>query len=305
MSIEVRDGFVVNPTVEVTPTIRISPFMECDLGMVAEDATCAKDYLNQRFHSYCLTIKAREAIKVALTFYDLSTDDVVTIFTTSNNYYVSGCVTRTIETMCKWSREITEKTKVILVIHEFGYPCPNMKEILQYGLPIIEDCALSFASNDQDRMTGKTGDFAIYSLPKFFPMQIGGVLVSHKYDLSTLSPQITEEQESFILRSLSLHVPLLSDMLQKRMNNYEYLQENLSGLGVQPFFSLVEGTYPAVYLFKWAEDMDYSLLKEYMQGNGIEASVFYGKSAFFVPIHHRLNKQHLDYIITLLKQFAP
>ena len=31
MKIDIYDGFIINPTVEVTPTIRISPFIEKDV----------------------------------------------------------------------------------------------------------------------------------------------------------------------------------------------------------------------------------------------------------------------------------
>lgn len=304
MNIKVSDGFVVNPTIEVKPVIRISPFMECDLGMMADDTECAIDYLNKRFGHYCITIKAREAIKTALSFYGLASNDIVSIFTTSNNFYVSGCVTSAIETVCRWSREVTKKTKVILVIHEFGYPCHDMEKILGYGVPVIEDCALSFASQDSDNHVGRYGDFAIYSFPKFFPMQVGGLLVSNKYDLSVLSPQVTAEQKNLIFRMLSLHIPYITEMLHQRLDNYYYLESRLKQMGIISFFPLKKGTYPAVYLFKWHKDINYPLLKEFMQSNGIESSVFYGKNAFFVPLHHRQTKRQIDYIVTLLKQFV-
>ncbi len=48
----------------------------------------------------------------------LPPDDVVTILTTSGNFYISSCVTAEIEKFCKWDREITDQTKVIFVNHK-------------------------------------------------------------------------------------------------------------------------------------------------------------------------------------------
>ena len=77
MKIDIYDGFIINPTVEVTPTIRISPFIEKDLNRLNVDIEIAKEYLRERFGEYLLTIKARDAISLALSYYDLVHDDVV------------------------------------------------------------------------------------------------------------------------------------------------------------------------------------------------------------------------------------
>lgn len=303
MDIKVREGFVINPTVEMAPAIRISPFGECDLGMMSNEISYASTYLDRRFGNYCLTIKGREAIKSALSFYHLDKDDEVAIFTTSGNFYVSGCVTRAIESFCNWSREVTSKTKVIFVIHEFGYPYREMAGILKYGLPVIEDCALSFVSQDADKRVGRYGDFAVYSFSKFFPMQIGGLLVSNKFDLKDAPYQVSQVERDVIFRTLTLHLSKIDEMIQHQIDNYHYLESHLHDLGISPFFSLEEDVCPAVYLFTWHESIDYPLLKEYIQRNGIEASVFYGKNAFFVPCHSCLSEYQLNYIITLLKYF--
>ena len=52
------------------------------------------------------------------------------------------------------------------------------------------------------------------------------------------------------------------------------------------------------------EDIDYPTLKELMQRNGVESSVFYGKNAFFVPVHQNLTKEDLDYMIKLLNYYS-
>jgi degT/dnrJ/eryC1/strS aminotransferase len=301
--IECYNNYIINPTVELTPSIRISPFKEDNFSCLNVDESIALQYLSDRFGDYMLTMKARDAICLALSYYNLQPNDVVTILTTSNNFYISSCVTNSIEKYCLWSREITDRTKVIFVNHEFGYPYMKLESLLNYGLPIIEDCAHSFVSMDTGFKTGTVGDFVIYSLPKFFPMQIGGVLVADKLKLDSLKNEISLEAESYILRHLSLDINNIASFVSIRLDNYRYLQKKLENLGIRPFFPLESETVPGVFLFTWMDNVDYSSLKIFMQKNGVESSVFYGKKAFFVPIHHRLGRQHLDYIATLLKYY--
>ena len=76
-------------------------------------------------------------------------------------------------------REINEKTKIIFVNHEFGYPYPKMNDLLKLGLPIIEDCCTCFFSQNKIRKIGKYGEFAIYSFSKIFPIESGGLIISN------------------------------------------------------------------------------------------------------------------------------
>ena len=261
------------------------------------------DYLNNRFGIWHYTEKAREAIKIALSFYDLSEDDVVTILTTSANFYISSCVTTAIETVCKWSRDILPKTKVIFVNHEFGYPYEGIEMLKESGYPIIEDCAYAFFSESIDGNIGKVGDFAIYSLPKAFPVESGGILVCNNPSivLKSMLPSTTEEK---LHRDLASYFKCIETIKASRIFNYNFLLSNLELLGVEPFFDLNEGVVPGVFLFKWYDTIDYPALKVYMQAHGVECSVFYGENAFFIPVHHLLTKNDMLYFCELLRNFS-
>ena len=166
--------FIINPDPYSLPTYRIGPFRTIDLSVnhCLPESNLIDDYFNTRFNNreFIYTENGRKAINLALTSYNLEKDDVVTIITTSGNFYISGCVTSEIEKFCKWSREIKPETKILFVNHEFGYPIIELHKLKDYNLPIIEDCAGSFFSNDNNDTIGKTGDFVIYSFPKMFPL---------------------------------------------------------------------------------------------------------------------------------------
>ena len=63
-------------------------------------------------------------------------------------------------------KNITNKTKAIMVVHLYGNPC-NMDEIMniadQYGLMVIEDCAEALGSYYNNKPVGVFGDVATFS----------------------------------------------------------------------------------------------------------------------------------------------
>lgn len=292
---------IIEPSEELTPVIRIAPFSSDYLKdrQPTEVEICrCKTYLNQRFSNFRLLSKGRSCLRESLSYYHLGKEDVVTILTTSGNFYISGCVTKTIEEQCRWSREVTVDTKVIFVNHEFGYPFKEWKQVEALHLPIIEDCAHSFFTEDGE--IGCHGDFVIYSLPKAFPLQMGGVLKTRK----NISSEENKEVVDYVVNGMALEIPHIEEIAALRLENYRYLCKELQPLGISPFFEYKNGIVPGVFLFSWTADIDYPHLKEFMQRNGVESSVFYGQHAFFIPVHHRLDKAELDYMCDLLRFYS-
>lgn len=85
-------------------------------------------------------------------------------------------------------RKITEKTKVILVVHWGGNPVDlerlksiqkKSKELYGFKPAIIEDCAHSFGSKFNDEFLGNHGNLAFYSFQaiKHFTTVDGGMLI--------------------------------------------------------------------------------------------------------------------------------
>ena len=287
---------VVEASPELVPTIRIAPL---DLSqMMADEQECNLQIALHTDKYISLYKKARNAISAAITDLGLQRDDVVTILTTSGNYYVSGCVTKAIETKCQWNREVTSNTKAILVIHEFGYPYKGLKLLKEkYKLPIIEDCAYAFFTRDEE--IGTVGDYVIYSLTKAFNMQMGGLMLSSK----EMPDEISQSEKEYIVSHLLYEIRQRNLIVEKRLLNYHYLCAALKSIGIEPFFREKEGIVPGVFLFRWKEDIDFQELKLYMQRNGVECSVFYTEPAFYIPIHQNLSRGELDYMINLLKYY--
>lgn len=300
--------FIINPDPYSLPAYRIGPFRTVDLSVnhCLPDSDLIDEYFKDRFRGrdYIYTENGRKAINIALASFNLTKDDVVTILTTSGNYYISGCVTFEIEKFCKWSREIKPGTKILFINHEFGYPFTDLQKLKDYNLPIIEDCAGSFFSNDENEAIGKTGDFVIYSFPKMFPLQVGGLLLSNLTGSIDTKVQLDNLTCRYVKKVLAAQIVNEDEIVRKRFANYESLKSLFNSLGFTERFPLESGTVPGVFMFKTDNyQIDLPELKKYYWAHGVQCSVFYGEDSFFIPVHQALTLQDLSYFYEIMKSF--
>lgn len=291
--------FVINPEKYSVPAYRIGPFRTQDIAFnnkLPVDSSIDL-YFKERFkdRKFYYFINGRSALNKALDFYNLRMNDVVTILTTTGNVYIAKCVTDEIQKICQWSRNLEKNTKVIFVNHEFGYPYPEIEKLKDLKLPIIEDCAGSFFSKDKRDTIGKVGDFVIYSFPKMFPIQIGGLLVSN------IATEFKDEfidpiSLQYIKNVLSHYIKSKDLIIKKRIQNYKKNRNHLKTLGFDERFKLEEGIVPGVFMFRKGKvNVDLAKLKEYMWAHGIQCSLLYQEETFFIPTHQCLNKTDLEY----------
>lgn len=298
--------FIINPNEFLLPSFGMTPFRTKYISenFILNDDDFAIQYCNDRFgqNQWSFTYNGREAIATVLKQYNLDKEDIVTILTTSENFYISSCVTLEIESVCKWNREIIPETKMIFVNHEFGYPYPNMEYLTTLGIPIIEDCCTTFFSQDKNNKIGTYGDFAVYSLPKFFPIQIGGIITSSKNNLSLCKSKCTTEEIKYITKVLSKNLKETETILHKRNENFQYAVKCFTSLGFSQRFDLHPATVPYALLLK-NNGIVKNLIdfKKYLYANGIQNSIFYGEDGFFIPNHQNLTQIEINYIFQVVK----
>jgi dTDP-4-amino-4,6-dideoxygalactose transaminase len=78
------------------------------------------------------------------------------------------------------------KVKAIMATHFFGIPqdlAPLRALCDRHGIGLVEDCAHCFFGERDGVAVGSTGDYAIGSSMKFFPIYEGGCLVSRRHRL--------------------------------------------------------------------------------------------------------------------------
>ena len=301
---EFVDGYILNPFDFRTGSLYISPFETNDVFVNREiwrgSDEDTNPVINLEGKQFSVTDSATKALELALREMNLNPDDEIWIVTTSGNSYISGCVTRTIELFCKWNRELSQNTVAILVNHEFGFLYKDIEKLKSHGLPIIEDRAYSMFSSFADSRKNFAGDYIIYSMAKMFPMQSGGLLFSNKGIIS--QDNLSENAIKYYKACFYHYHSQKEEIIKNRLFIHKYLTEAFIRIGIKPRFNIAQNEVPGAFIF-CAPDIDLSLLKVFMQKQGIECSVFYGEDTFYIPCHQKMNEKHIYYIIALIKNF--
>jgi hypothetical protein len=297
---------ILQPDPYLLPCYRISPFQTQDIAFnqtLQGYEPHFEAYCNENYQEWHITKNGRDAIAIALKALNLEKEDTVTILTTSGNRYISSCVTSEIEKVCKWNRTLSSESKAIFVNHEFGTVYPEMENLVKTGLPIIEDCCTTFFSQDENRAVGKYGQFSIYSFPKFFPIQVGGLLVNNtEKAVNTNDP--SPEFAKYIKNVVGYYISEIQKLLRDRKDAFKEGLSIFKTLGFSPFFAYESNQLPSVLMLKNHHRIkNLPKLKEHLWQHGIQASIFYGEDAFFLPSHQRLKKEDIAYFASVISHY--
>ena len=79
---------------------------------------------------------------------------------------------------------LTPRTRAVIVPHMFGLPA-DLAELLELGLPVIEDCAHALGATYHDRPVGGWGDVAVFSFyaTKMITTGEGGMIATNSAEL--------------------------------------------------------------------------------------------------------------------------
>ncbi|WP_318840371.1 DegT/DnrJ/EryC1/StrS family aminotransferase [Providencia sp. PROV083] len=248
----------------LNPVYRISPFTTSDYAKNIQRINARHEHEHEHekliikngYNTY-FTESGRQAIQYYLASLQLNCDDEVTIITTTSSYYISSCVTATVEKYCKWNRQVTNKTKCIIVIHEFGKLYENVQQLLQYNIPILEDFAHSFSALTHTENIH--GDAAIFSLSKFLPINSGGLILSKAKLLEIKN----SDEYCYFYKIYSNKIPIF---IRKRKLIENYYIKKFQELNLRPYFTYRNDEAPGVFVVNINKPIDYlQKLKIYLQ----------------------------------------
>ena len=246
---------------------------------------------------YVVTSSGRKAISLILEERGLQPCDEVWVVTTFNKPNVSSCVTSTIFNYCKPSRVLSESTRAILVIHEFGVPYPQIMQLRflchERHIPLIEDCAHTVDSRWPDgTIVGSVGDYVIYSLSKLFPIACGGLV------FGLTRPPHYDPEEKRIVDSFTANLPsfwvMLSTFSARRRSLLKRALEQLGNEdgvvtsfseNITPWFLPVLVSAPTAVL-------------RYLRDQQIECGLWYGSNIIVLPLHQYLTDVEMDFMVS-------
>lgn len=297
---------LMNLPCHVRPLISISPFsgtnMEDICGHndknISDISAMRPDFWLDNGTSLNVLRSGRSALKLALLASGMTQNDSVMIITTTGGSYVSSCVTNTIKEVCQWSHELENNTKVALLIHEFGFPCALPTELQERGLTIIEDCAYAVGTRIEGGKVGFVGDFALYSLPKYYPIPFGGVLSSRNpINPDLITDPITGDAINFVTKCFINSESKYANWNQRRRKNWHYFSTQSEKYGQRAYFDLDTTVVPGVFVMKLPSATDGSSTKDRCVTAGIESTEYYGQGGFYFPVHQYLTSFERDYVL--------
>ena len=100
-------------------------------------------------------------------------------------------------------KNITKKTKAIIVVHNFGMPA-DIAPLKKLGIPLIEDCAHAIGAKYKGKNVGSFGEISVFSFyaTKMITTAEGGVVASNKVSLVNKVRDLIEydQKRTFKLR---------------------------------------------------------------------------------------------------------
>jgi len=254
-------------------------------------ASLSSDFFWQgREHLFFPTGKT--AIHHTMNLLKLKREDEVCVFTSTDENYVSTCVTGPIFNYCKVSRVVTPQTKVFYIIHEFGLPHPKTKEIVlegkNKGIPVIEDCAHTFDSEIDGKLVGSFGDYAIYSIPKHLPTEIGGILTGKRLNADTeyYGKTTANEVEQEFLKYIE-YLPAFSE---QRKWVYTEFKKVFRENGIR-FLEFPVNSTPYFVIF---ESSNFKEIYQKMSIDTVELARIYIKNWVAIPTQPLAGKEDID-----------
>jgi hypothetical protein len=180
--------------------------------------------------------RARWLLGAWLGSLGLERGDVITVITTSQERYVGIDVSITAFNFGSISRVVTDRTRVIIVIHELGYVDTDFprrcEEWRAHGILVLEDCAHVAGLGVDSAKVGDFGDAALFSLCKVIPARVGGLIRTRKpFQLPAMDETMsaaTEEGRT----AAEAHFPYLHKINNRRQERHQMLR---GGLNLAPW----------------------------------------------------------------------
>lgn len=247
------------------------------------------------------TEDGRTALSFILKHLKLSRKDEVHITTTFDFPNVSSCVTCTVFNYCKPSRVLTKNTRAALVIHEFGVPHPQMKQLQkicrQKNIPLIEDCAHTLNSAIDGKQVGTWGDWVVCSFQKIFPVRHGGILLSRNPVKGFPDKQYGLQRE--VSGLISPFINTLQDISKKRRDVYCHLTMEAEKYGLKLLFKARENVTP--WFFPVHVPYVHVMMDAAHQA-GVECALWHGTDMVVFPCHQYLAESHIKRIGEVMKK---
>lgn len=226
---------------------------------------------------------------------------------------------------------LTKKTKAIIVPHMFGTPV-NIDEILDFKIPVIEDCCQSIGAKDKGKRIGSKGIMSVFSFyaTKVLSTGQGGMVVTSSKEIKKrldYSTRGDHEEEYDIAYNYGLtdiqsalgitQLAKLEKFIERRKKIAEKYDAAFKDCNFK-IFPRKEGSFPFRYLIKFstAEERErfqnalrekgiltnYSVFRPLHRYLGLDPQRFRNteeahETSMYIPLYPAMSEEDIEYVI--------
>ncbi len=202
---------------------------------------------------------------------------------------------------------ITDKTRVIIVVHLTGQPCdmdPILKLARENNLIVIEDCAQAHGSKYKGRYVGTIGDIGVFSMMSSKHMTSGGqggMVITNNEEIywnakrfADRGKPFSSDEDTNLFMGINyrmteleacvgrIQFKKLDRIIEKRQRIVDKLREGISKLESIRLWRVIEGAQPNYWFCflhydKEKTGVDKKTFAEAVQAEGIPVGAHYVK----------------------------
>lgn len=199
-------------------------------------------------------------------------------------------------------RAVGSRTRAIIVPHMFGDPTAEIQEIVELGVPVIEDCSLSVGASVGGRKVGSIAELAVFSFyaTKLLTTGHGGMVLSRSDEkLNTMRDLMQYDhrlqyRQSFNFRLTDFQAALgrsqlakLDDFISQRRDIARRYNQSFKAISRAQVPSRAKGSTYFRYILE-VEDVDSWITHACALGVDCRRPVF-------KPLHEYMNLNRDDY----------
>ncbi|WP_068320843.1 DegT/DnrJ/EryC1/StrS family aminotransferase [Pyrococcus kukulkanii] len=219
-------------------------------------------------------------------------------------------------------KKITEKTKVIVPVHLYGYPA-DMEKLMEIseetGIPILEDCAQAHGAEYRGKKVGTFGEVAIFSFYPTKNMTVGGdggMVITNNEEIAELVKKLRDNgRKSKNTHDIIGHTARLNtvnaaigrvqlkyldewnEKRRKIASIYDKILDTLDEVVTPPKPSSSIKPVYHLYVIRVPENKR-NLLGAWLEKNGIQTAVHYPIPIHLQPAYARFGYKEGDLPIT-------
>jgi hypothetical protein len=289
---------------DVGMKLRMTPFDSAAYGIPSGDPESGRQLLSKAFGTDEFTVFPNDSLAIAAYLRELreegklSLDREVCLAADAAPSSVPPGVVTAIDGMCKRTQEPSERTAVVVLVHEFGFPNPRAAELAAFcrerGIPLAEYFPHGWGSEG----TGSWGDIRIYSASAHLPLQFGAFLVGMKIPFDRMwnfHASSDLQKEDGVLADVHAHWREAGDIRSERQRVWNRYRDNLASV-VEPLFDLTPGDAPGAFLAKLGSVEEAERVAAFVRRFGIDVFTWMDRAALILPCHQRMADRHVDYV---------